>query len=469
MKERTKRTLSLFAMFFAFIFLEFTVLGIGNHAGEGFLGTDRRELVYYEIQVFVIIGFILYAAVRRAVKKSRITNGALFAALCVFFVGAMAMLFAESSFFSLVAAFAAVAAMGFCGGAVYERMGEAACSGERAALVMGTGYAAAVALQYLLVLKWGITLPLYIIMPAAFVLLSVMLLRVPYANEKPRPANEARRTTKKQILMACLICAALLLFTSFYNGYIHHLQVVSGYTDFNVYSWPRLMLIPCYLLFAAIGDRQKGRAVPAVSFCIALAALLNCVLTSDAGAYTLNMCLFYCAIAGAVSYYNLTFWRLSKQTNQPALWASMGRILDSAMVLITFGLHISALPAVAVLAVDIAALAAVILLMTLVGAKLSSPSPRAAGMADISIDEAAPDFQSEDVFLVMKSRYSLTNREAEVLRELVLTEDKQTVIGDRLSIRPRTVQAYVTSLYQKTGVSTRAGLTDLYHETLRSR
>ncbi len=53
-----------------------------------------------------------------------------------------------------------------------------------------------------------------------------------------------------------------------------------------------------------------------------------------------------------------------------------------------------------------------------------------------------------------------------MFRELVLTEDKQTVIGDRLSIKLRTVQANVTSIYRKTGTNTRSGLVLLYHNAL---
>ena len=74
----------------------------------------------------------------------------------------------------------------------------------------------------------------------------------------------------------------------------------------------------------------------------------------------------------------------------------------------------------------------------------------------------------EEALNRIRDQCHLTPREAEVLRELVLTEDRQTVISDRLSIQVRTLQDYVTRLYRKTGVTTRAGLTDLYHD-IRNR
>ncbi len=169
-------------------------------------------------------------------------------------------------------------------------------AGEKTARSMGLGCAAAVALQFLLQLQWGVTPLLPVALLGALVWLTLSLLRTP---PEPRPAEAAEAAKPRQLLFACLIAATFVLFTSFYNGYIHHLQIRTGYTDYNVYSWPRLLQIPCYLLFAAIGDIRRGRLVPIAALCIALVAMLNSVLK---GAYRLNMCLYYCASAAFVSY-----------------------------------------------------------------------------------------------------------------------------------------------------------------------
>ena len=171
----------------------------------------------------------------------------------------------------------------------------------------------------------------------------------------------------------------------------------------------------------------------------------------------LNMCLFYVGIAASVSYYNLTFWRLAPQTKRPALWASAGRVLDSLIVLVGGVLHISALSAAAVLAVDIVMLVGVIVLMAFNGDFNFAEKAAAPDAAAAAVPQADP-------FPLLQTRYALTQAELRVLRELVLTEDKQSAIADRLSVKVRTVQANVTSLYRKTGVSTRAGLVQLYRD-----
>lgn len=147
------------------------------------------------------------------------------------------------------------------------------------------------------------------------------------------------------------------------------------------------------------------------------------------------------------------------------------------MVLLTGALRVSSLSAPVILGIDIAGIAMVILIMAVSGdfaltgsAKeernfmTESPSeiPESVPAAD---EKFTPVRSPEDTLERMQNNYHLTPREADVLRELVMTEDKQTVICERLSIQVKTLQDYVTRLYRKTGVSTRTGLTNLYHET----
>ena len=431
------------------MFLQLVVLRLGNRAGEGYLSAERRERVYYALQIFVILGFLAYAAADRFLRGERARRGLLCAVLSVFALGTAAMLFAGTdSLFYVIITYATMPCLGFLGGAVYHRMSLETAAGEKTARSMGLGCAAAVALQFLLQLQWGVTPLLPVALLGALVWLTLSLLRTP---PEPHPAEAAK---PRQLLFACLIAATFVLFTSFYNGYIHHLQIQTGYTDYNVYSWPRLLQIPCYLLFAAIGDVRRGKLVPIAALCIALVAMLNSVLK---GVYWLNMCLYYCAIAAFVSYYNLTFWHLAQRTKRPALWASMGRIVDSGMVLLAGGLHISSLSAAAVLSLNIGGLAAAIVLLSVSGAFNLTAAPDAPPVPALLPEDAAFDR--------LKEKYALTPRETEVLRELVLTEDKQTVICERLSIQVKALQKYVTQLYRKTGAATRSGLTELYHNT----
>ena len=451
MTAAAKRSISLTGLFASFVFLQFTILNLANHAGEGYLPMEQREQVYYIVQVFVILGFFPHAAARRLFEKNCVLKGVTAAVLAVFLAGGTVLFLSEGSRLQMIVTYATVFCLGFLGGVVFLRMSQATAAGMDTAWSLGLGSAAAVALQYPLQLRWGVTPPLPVFMLAAFVLMSRVLLREPAELRRSGPAET---TLPRRIVFACLIAAMLVLFASFYNSYIHHLQVQSGYTDFNVYAWPRLIQIPSYLFFGLIGDRNQGRLVPVTALCLTLAALLNAVLAGNAGAYWLNMCLFYLALSGAVSYYDLTFWRLAPGTRHPALWAPMGRVIDSVLVLLSYGIHLGGLPAPAVLAVDVAGLALIIVLMA------------ANGDFNFAAPEPVPaPADGEERLARLADRYGLSPAETKVLREMVLTEDKQSVIAETLSIRVSTVQHHTTAIYRKTGASTRAGLHLLYNDS----
>ena len=487
---RNARPAGLFA---SFVFLQFTVLGLANHAGEGFLTTGQRELVYYALQIFVILGFLLHAGFARFYVNHKagpgIRKGIAYTVCGLLFAcAAVLLLTGTDSLFYIIVSMAAALCVGIIGGAAHLQMSLEALAGARIAKQMGFGSAVAVVLQYLLQLGWGVSPLLLLFLLGSLLLLAHLL----SGKESGLAAEEVRKTEStppRLILFAVLISAVFILFSCFYNETIHHLMIQSGYGAYNVYSWPRLMLVPGYLLFALLGDRTEGRYVPLASLCIMLIALLTVALAGSPETHWLNMCLFYFSIAAFTSYYLLTFWRLAPGTKYPALWAPFGRMLDSGMVLLTGAIHLSALPAAAVLGADLAGGVLVILLMAVNGSldlretpvrelaanEDAADLPSATASADplpAEVSEAPVPFivlSEEETLDRMRAQYDLTPRETEVLRELVLTEDTQSAISERLSIQVRTLQNHVTRIYRKTGVGTRAGLTDLVHETrLRS-
>lgn len=468
------KKLDLTLMFGGFAFLQFTVLALANHAGEGYLSTGQRELVYYELQVFVILGFLLYAVFARlcgAYRKLSDNRSIIsYIILGIFSVCVAVMLYTgNNSMFYVIDSMLAVLSLGMIGGMTHYRMSAETVVRTDVARSMGIGSIVAVVLQYWLQIRFGISPLLVIFMLVSLLIMAYILpgKEIETVVEEDKEAEEnkkAENTISRRILLSILIVAVLVLLACFYNEYIHHLQIQSDYGAYNVYSWPRLMLVPGYFLFAMIGDRDNGKYVPITSLCIMLIMMLTVVLVGNPEMYWLNMCLFYCSIAAFTSYYLLTFWRLAPKTKNPALWAPFGRITDSAMVLIAGGIHMSALPIPVVIGADIAGVIVIILIMAANG-DFNLGDSQAGQTAEPVEAIRIPDILSEEEVLErIREIYHLTPRETEVLRELVLTDDTQTVISERLTIQVRTLQNHVTQIYRKTGVTTRAGLSDLYHE-----
>lgn len=435
-----KRAVSLTLIFESFMLIQLVILRLGNQAGRGFILPEHQELVYYGIQIPVIIGFVLRSVINnRAVKLFSL-------GFC--FAGFWVMLFAsETSLFYLIATGVTALCLGYIGGCVYYYM---SCCADvrRFGLCFGLGYAFAIAVQYIIQLRFNLKPLLGVIGFLAFAVLLIFL------NSESRivkfPADkEFVLMPKFKLICAIVITVAMLMFTSYYNNYIHHLQIASNYTEYNVYSFPRLLMIPGVIMFGFIGDIKKGKLLPVCALCITVIALLNALLIGRE-TYTLNMCLFYLSMSAVISYYNLTFTRLAQRTKKPALWASAGRIIDSVAVLLTFILKFSTFSAVSVLVIDIAMLSVAIVFMALNGdLNLNS-------IANKEKENSEPN--AEITPEQIREKFGLTPKEAQVFKELTETDDKQEAIALRMNMSVNTLRHHITSIYKKTGVQTRAAL-----------
>ena len=83
--------------------------------------------------------------------------------------------------------------------------------------------------------------------------------------------------------------------------------------------------------------------------------------------------------------------------------------------------------------------------------------------AELSETNEAPS--REQTFKILNTRYSLTPAEMKVFSELVLTNDKQAAIAQRLNVKIGTIQFHTTNIYRKTGAATRKELCGIYYNT----
>ena len=141
----------------------------------------------------------------------------------------------------------------------------------------------------------------------------------------------------------------------------------------------------------------------------------------------------------------------------------MGRVIDSAAVVLGMTLKFSTFSQAAVLMTDIAALVVAIIMMTLTGAfDLSEHARHEAQFVSETAPVHEPQTETEtDPCSAIQEIYRITPSEMKVLRELVSTDDKQDVIASRLNISVSTLRHHVTSIYKKTGTQTRSALCKL--------
>lgn len=76
-------------------------------------------------------------------------------------------------------------------------------------------------------------------------------------------------------------------------------------------------------------------------------------------------------------------------------------------------------------------------------------------------DEAADE---HDKLHILSEKYSFTERENEVFNYLVTTEDNIQTISEHMHVSRRTLERYISAIYEKTGIKSRVGLVNLYNK-----
>lgn len=454
-------------LFAAFVLIQFSTMRLANQAGRGYLATEQQEFVYLFLQIIVIAGIMLHMLFYRLIRSRRVYDCFVTVVLCIVAFGEVTMLFAEeSSLFYLVITGLTVLCLGFTIGAVYLKLSAAILEGAKAGACVGIGYAAATALQYVFQLQWTVKPVLLILLIASFTALAIIF-QSKSADREDGAERDNKSLPPTKLIISAVITLSMLLFISYYNSYIHHLQIASGYNDYNVYSWPRLLMIPAILMFCLIGDIRDGRFLPISALCVVVIALLNTALLGRE-TYLLNMCLYYISLTAVVAYYHLTFLRMASRTRHPEIWAPMGRLLDSLIVIISFVFRFSELSMSAVLAIDIAALASILVLMAVNGDfNFNAPPEPIKIIETVSVPVPVPA-PVADPFPAIEEEYGISPSEMKVLRELVMTSDKQEMIAERLNISISTLKHHISSIYKKTNVKSRAALCQLAESKRRS-
>ena len=144
-------------LFSSFMFIQFIILRMSNQAGRGYLEEQYQEFVYLFIQLVVIGGFFIHALIRTKVRSEKNYKRLTLVSLALCMTGTAVMLFSSAaSLFYLAVTGLSVFFLGFTGGAVYSQIVSLTANKARAGFCIGTGYAAAVALQFCLQLQWTV-------------------------------------------------------------------------------------------------------------------------------------------------------------------------------------------------------------------------------------------------------------------------------------------------------------------------
>jgi len=437
----------LAAYFFIFLLSE---LVINDHAAV-VLGSSYVVGNYSIGIIFTALGYLAFALSRRLFEGEALRRGALAASGLIYLASMSAILFfAPPSLFTVITCICTLS-MGYMGGFVHYHAAVALQGSDCTGRVVGVSYFLAVTLQFVVQYFAETEHALLLCAAAGMALLFAVVLRPPrdWLFENPLPFERIPSAAPKELWVTVAIVALMSVVVGIYDGVLTSFHA-SG--ELNLAGWPRLLLGVGELCAGVLYDVRRRAYMPLAALCNMLISTLGIVFIYQAPIF--SMAFFYFCCGFYVIYFTVVFLDLAPKTANPALWAGMGRVSRSFMIGLTAAPS-EWLFAVAdykiVVAANVLVFVVILVLFWLKGDLIPAKPVK---------QEVRSKKQTLEDFA---AKYRFTPREADIMEKILASDKGVKELASEVNISERVLYRYLSSLYEKTGATSRIGLLLLYH------
>ena len=258
------------------------------------------------------------------------------------------------------------------------------------------------------------------------------------------------------ILMVLLVVLMTCIFSTLDNAVT--LVHASGTVDIG--QWPRILLALSGLAAGFVFDIKNRKYMGLVMYCVMVLSTICIVVLKFGGSFLVGLIVFYLSAGFFAVFFTSGFMELSRHMRIPELWAGLGRAVNN----ITAALIAN--PVLALLSYDssIAVIVLVLFLFVAVSIVAVVYTFQKKAFAEQLITDATNTVSEKEKLQKFTELFSFTEREAEVFACLVGTDDSIQVIAESLYVSRRTLERYISAIYEKTGVKSRIGLLNLYNK-----
>lgn len=299
----------------------------------------------------------------------------------------------------------------------------------------------------------------------ALVCLLIRAERVCQSNELTKSTAENSNTNadfadnKKSLSMAGVFLILLVVLMSCVFSTLDN-AVTLAHADgaFDIGELPRILLALSGLAAGFVFDIKGRKFMPLVMYCVMMLSTICITVINFAGPFLIGLVVFYMTAGFFAVFFTTAFMEYSRRSNHTDLLAGLGRAVNNITAAVISGFSLKLLSsgnymAVFILAVVLfAAVSVASALYVMQLNKLKTPK---------NDDNDVPD--DGDKFESLAKRFSFTPREAEAFEHLVTTEDSVQEIADKMYISRRTLERYISAIYEKTGAKSRIGLFNIYN------
>ncbi len=427
---------------------------------DGFVkGLDSPEgkLLRYIPGIARILGFISFYISRHFIldpKKRRITP----ISAGILFLISTAILMSRDGKNGVIPFLIVIAlAIGHLGGLVYYCLAVKLTTNDHKGRIIGISCSLSILIQFLLTGDMNVYAQL--ILSAAlsvFVILATTHPPADFVLEDPLPYSNYNEGYVKEMKLQLLGIVLIILTCSLIASRTDIAFVSMSFEgSVDIYSYPRLLMIPGYLIMGLVADSSRSRLFPTVFFCSVLFSAILTLMPFQNSGYAFFLGVYYFFISVYIFFYTYSFISIAPRTHKPELFASLGRplaeIFISPISFILMNLGDERLNASPV-SYTIYYMFLIIVLYVIMTVIKVDPN-----LTICDASEDMPQGAHRDLEKWLDACL-LTPREKDVARLLIGTDEPIKAIASDLGISERSVYRYSASIYEKTGTDNRNGL-----------
>lgn len=279
------------------------------------------------------------------------------------------------------------------------------------------------------------------------------------AKAAKREGTGKNKTSTAAVL---LLIVLVVLLTCIFSTLDNAVTLVHATGAVDIGQAPRFILAFSGLLAGFLFDIGNRKFMNMVMYCVTLLSTLCVAALKFSEPFLMGLIIFYMSAGFFAVFFTTAFMEISRYTHLPELWAGMGRAVNNLTAAVITGGSLNLISSEP----NIQMLVITILLFVLASVVTTAYTYEKKRLMEIPEPDKKPAGELDEKKRIRQiaERFSFTERETETFFCLVSTEDSVQQIADDLCVSKRTLERYISSIYEKTGVKSRVALIGIYND-----
>ena len=276
-------------------------------------------------------------------------------------------------------------------------------------------------------------------------------------QERTGETEADRVTLRSRSVAAGALVACVVFMTCVFSTLDNAVTLVHASGSVDIGQWPRLLLALSGLTAGFLYDLKDRRFMNLMMYSVTLLSTICVVVIQSGGPFLAGLIVFYLSAGFFVVFFTVSFMELAHYMKVPEFWAGIGRAINNICAVMTSAISVMLLSSKSSAAIIITALILFVLI------SIAIYNYQSQFRTEEIKKSKQPVMDDTEKFLAFSETFSLTDREQDVLKVLLKSDENIQEIAEQLLISRAALYRHITSLNEKTQTRSRIGLLQIFY------